>query len=95
MEDTQVKIFGTYYHFKSDCKKNEELFQIATSLDKQMKDLAIRYNDIRPLRMAILAAMNLLDENREMKLTLSRQARLLEAKVGAKGIEAKSTSPSS
>jgi len=65
-----VDIFGTTYHVRAE-QDREYLQELASTVDRRMREIAGPGSKVDPGRVAVLAALNLADE-------LFRQQRLQE-----------------
>ena len=68
---TEEKIFGRVYDLVSSDTSSEELTSLARELDQKMHALAKQKNDINPQRIAVLTALNVLQENLHLKKQLA------------------------
>ena len=71
MEDVKVKIFGSLYSLKSPHNSKNNLITLSRELNELMKRRAGEMNNINPLQVSILTALNLLEENQKLKSKLS------------------------
>ncbi len=71
MENIQVKIFGSVYTFKSENNSKQKIANLSNELSELMKQYAKETNNINPLEISILTALNLLEENHSLKSKLS------------------------
>jgi cell division protein ZapA len=58
---TDVEIFGSTYHVRGE-QDREYLRELASLVDRKMREIASRVQAADPTRVAILAALNLADE---------------------------------
>ena len=67
MEDISVKIFGNQYNLKSNSINNLKIVALSDRLNHLMHEQAGKLNNISPLKVAVLTALNLLEELQSMK----------------------------
>ena len=62
-----VSIFGSPYTLHSNSSSEVEIRSCAEELDERMQEYATRMNNITPLNVSVLTALNLIEENRALK----------------------------
>lgn len=62
MENFVVKVFGSEYNIRAD-RDGEYVLKVAEIVDRKMRALNEQYRQPAPLRTAVLACMNLVDES--------------------------------
>ena len=72
MKNIQVKIFGSVYSFKSENNSKQKIVNLSKELSELMNKHACKMNNINPLEISILTALNLLEENHSLKSKLSK-----------------------
>ncbi|HEY0143403.1 MAG TPA: cell division protein ZapA [Thermoanaerobaculia bacterium] len=60
-DSTTVEIFGQAYHVRGDGDPNY-LLELAQFVDTRMREVAAQVATVDPLKIAILAALNIADE---------------------------------
>ncbi|MFP3939852.1 MAG: cell division protein ZapA [Thermoanaerobaculia bacterium] len=60
-QTTQVEIFGSVYHVRSDDDATH-LQEVAAVVDRTMREIAGKVSTVDTAKIAILAALNLADE---------------------------------
>ena len=71
MEDIRVKNFGSVYTLKSESISKNNIMSLSQELNTLMQHHAGQMNNINPLQVSILTALNLLEENHLLKSKLS------------------------
>jgi cell division protein ZapA len=61
IDSTVVEIFGQSYHVRGDGNPNY-LAELAQFVDTRMREVAAQVATVDPLKIAILAALNIADE---------------------------------
>lgn len=73
----QVDIFGDQYTVKGQ-DSEAHVRELAQYVDKQMRNLAVRNPRLSPVKLAVLAAMNIADELKKMQEDYTSLVQLLE-----------------
>jgi Uncharacterized protein conserved in bacteria len=60
-DSTGVEIFGQTYNVRGDGDP-DYLMELARLVDSRMRDVAAKVNTVDPMKIAILAALNIADE---------------------------------
>ncbi|MEO6260393.1 MAG: cell division protein ZapA [Thermoanaerobaculia bacterium] len=60
-DSTGVEIFGQTYNVRGDGDP-DYLMELAQFVDSRMRDVAAKVNTVDPMKIAILAALNIADE---------------------------------
>lgn len=62
MQNFVVNVFGSEYNIKAD-RDGEYVLKVAEVVDKKMREVSDRYRQLNPVRTAVLACLNLVDES--------------------------------
>ncbi len=62
MQNFVVNVFGSEYNIKAD-RDGEYVLKVAEVVDKKMREISHQYHQPTPVRTAVLACMNLVDES--------------------------------
>ena len=62
MQNFVVNIFGSEYNIKAD-RDGEYVLKVAEVVDKKMREISAQYRQPTPVRTAVLACLNLVDES--------------------------------
>ncbi|MEG6586489.1 cell division protein ZapA [Dendrosporobacter sp. 1207_IL3150] len=74
-----VEIFGELYALKGDIKP-ERVIKLAAVVDKRMKTIAKTNSQLPPLKVAVLAALNLADEYTKLEQDYNQLIEMLKDK---------------
>ncbi len=59
---TTVEIFGSAYHVRGDENDSAALRELASMVDRKMREIAANVSTVDTAKLAILTALNLADE---------------------------------
>lgn len=79
-DSTQVEIFGQTYNVRGEGDP-DYLAELARLVDSRMRDVAAQVATIDPLKIAILAALNIADEFSRLKTQRERAVGILIEKT--------------
>ncbi len=79
-EGIRVEIYDQEYNIKGDLDP-EYIQKLAKYLDGKMRSIAGRSHTVDSLRVAVLAGLNLADENHQLKVKYDAATRGIEEKV--------------
>lgn len=74
-----VEIFGELYALKGDIKP-ERVIKLAAVVDKRMRTIAKTNSQLPPLKVAVLAALNLADEYTKLEQDYNQLIEMLKDK---------------
>ena len=80
-EGIRVEIYDQEYHIKGDLDP-EYIQKLAKYLDAQMRSIAGRTRTVDSLRVAVLTALNIADENNQLKAKYEAATKGLGQKMG-------------
>ncbi len=62
MANFVVKVFGSEYNVRAD-RDGDYVLRVAEIVDQKMREISNQYHQPTPIRTAVLACMNLVDES--------------------------------
>lgn len=77
----EIEIFGQSFSVMAD--DEARLREVAAYVDRQMKDLSRTTSTVDSFRLAVLAALNIADERREMEARAAESEKAANARVAA------------